>query len=128
MAQTALDPESFLPLTPIIFHILMALTTDDRHGYGIIKEVEAITDGQVIIQTGTLYQAIKRLLKSSLIEAVESKIDPQLDDERRRYYALSGLGKKVLNEEVLRLEQMLRLAQSRKIVGSGHAANIGSAN
>jgi DNA-binding PadR family transcriptional regulator len=119
MESEASDPHAFLPLTSVVFHILMALTTEERHGYGIIKEVEALTDGQVNIQTGTLYQAIKRLLRLGLIEGVESKIDPQLDDQRRRYYALSGLGKNVLNEEVLRLEKMLQLAQSKKILDSG---------
>jgi DNA-binding PadR family transcriptional regulator len=128
MEYIAPTPHSFLPLTPIVFHILMALTTEERHGYGIIKEVQALTDGQVNIQTGTLYQAIKRLLEAGLVEAVESKVDPQLDDQRRRYYALSGLGEEVLKQEVLRLEKMLQLARSKKILGSGKVSRIHKAS
>lgn len=115
------DPQTFLPLTPIVFHILVALSGEERHGYGIIKEVEASTGGQVMIQTGTLYQAIKRLLQAGLIQEVESRIDPALDDERRRYYALSGMGRKVLREEVLRLERMVQLARANQVPGTDKA-------
>ena len=117
MELSSKDPQSFLPLTPIVFHILLALSGEERHGYGIIKEVEASTEGQVLIQTGTLYQAIKRLLKAGLIREVESRIDPALDDERRRYYALSGMGKRVLSEEVMRLERMVQLAHANQVPG-----------
>ena len=109
------NPSSFLPLTPVVLHILMALAQEPRHGYGIIKEVKESTRGEVTLQTGTLYQAIRRLLKTGLIREVDSKVDPELDDERRRYYALSGLGRKVLSEEVRRLEGLVRLARARKI-------------
>jgi len=119
MESSAKEPQSFLPLTPVVFHILMALSRENRHGYAIIKDVEASTEGRVIIQTGTLYQAIKRLLDVSMIHSVESKVDPELDDERRRYYALSGLGMKVLAEEVLRLERMVNLARANQILGPG---------
>ncbi len=112
------EQQSFLPLTPIVFHILLTLSSQDRHGFGIIKEVEASTGGQVRIQTGTLYQAIKRLLGAGLINEVESKVDPELDDERRRYYALTGLGNKVLNEEALRLERLVDLARANQVLGS----------
>ncbi len=118
------EPQSFLPLTPIVFHILLTLSSQDRHGYGIIKEVEARTEGQVRIQTGTLYQAIKRLLGAGLIREVESKVDPELDDERRRYYALTGLGNKVLNEEALRLERLVNLARANQVIGSQRSGLI----
>ena len=109
------SPSSFLPLTPVVLHILMALAQEPRHGYGIIKEVKESTRGEVTLQTGTLYQAIRRLLETGLIREVDSKVDPELDDERRRYYALSGLGRKALSEEVRRLEGLVRLARARKI-------------
>ena len=116
MAKTAAqDPGSFLPLTPVVFHILLALAKEERHGYGIIKEVQESTKGAVSLQTGTLYQAIRRLLEAGLIKEVDSKVDPELDDERRRYYALSELGKRVLSEEVRRLEDMVRLAHAKRI-------------
>ena len=121
--ESAIDPNDFLPLTPIVFHILMVLNAKERHGYGIMKEVEVLTDGEVRIQTGTLYQAIKRLLKAGLIEQAVSKIDPQLDDQRRRYYALSGLGNQVLTEEILRLEKMVALARSQEILSTGSAGS-----
>ena len=121
MDSASQEPRSFLPLTPVVFHILMALSTEDRHGYAIIKEVEASTEGRVLIQTGTLYQAIKRLLDAGLIRSAESKMDPKLDDERRRYYALSGIGKKVLSEEAMRLERMVSLAHAKQVLGSGKA-------
>ena len=116
MAKTAAqDQGSFLPLTPVVFHILLALAKEERHGYGIIKEVQESTEGTVTLQTGTLYQAIRRLLEAGLIKEVDSKVDPELDDERRRYYALSELGKRVLSEEVRRLEDMVRLAHAKRI-------------
>jgi DNA-binding PadR family transcriptional regulator len=124
MESSSKEPQSFLPLTPIVFHILLTLSSQDRHGYGIIKEVEARTEGQVRIQTGTLYQAIKRLLGAGLISEVESKVDPELDDERRRYYALTGLGIKVLNEEALRLERLVNLARANQVLGSQISGSI----
>jgi DNA-binding PadR family transcriptional regulator len=124
MESSSKEPQSFLPLTPIVFHILLTLSSQDRHGYGIIKEVEARTEGRVRIQTGTLYQAIKRLLGAGLISEVESKVDPELDDERRRYYALTGLGIKVLNEEALRLERLVNLARANQVLGSQISGSI----
>ena len=118
------DPQSFLPLTPVVFHILMALSSNDRHGYAIIKEVDSSTEGQVRIQTGTLYQAIKRLLDAGLIRSVESKVDPKLDDERRRYYTLSDLGMQVLSEEALRLERMVSLARANQVLGAGKSGLV----
>jgi DNA-binding PadR family transcriptional regulator len=117
MESSSSEPRNFLPLTPIVFHMLLALSNEDLHGYAIIKEVKSSTDGRVNIQTGTLYQAIKRLLDVGLIQSVESKIDPKLDDERRRYYSLSDLGMKILSEEASRLEGMVKLARSKNILG-----------
>jgi len=116
------EPRTFLPLTPVVFHILMALSSENRHGYAIIKEVQTTTEGRVNIQTGTLYQAIKRLLDSGVINETDSKVDPALDDQRRRYYTLSGLGKRVLSEEAQRLESMVKLARAKQVLSSGQAA------
>lgn len=105
-------------LTPAVFHILLALMDQERHGYGIMKEVEALTDREVILRPGTLYQAIKRMLESGLIEESAERPDPALDDERRRYYKLSGLGRKTAQVEIERLRKLLRIA-SKKLVRSG---------
>ncbi|MFN2123645.1 MAG: PadR family transcriptional regulator, partial [Candidatus Promineifilaceae bacterium] len=89
----------YLPLTPSVFHILLALADGEKHGYAIMREVENSTAGRVSMGPGTLYGAIKRLLKSGLIAETAERPDPALDDARRRYYALSGLGRDVLAAE-----------------------------
>jgi len=86
-------PNSFLPLKPAAFHILLSLTDAERHRYGIMQEVLFRTDGRVKLGPGTLYGAIKRLLADGLIAESEGRPDPQLDDERRRYYGLTELGR-----------------------------------
>ena len=121
MATHYKDPKNSLPLTPAVFHILLALVDEDRHGYGIMKDVEFRTEGRVLLKPGTLYQAVKRLLEAGLIEAADEKIDADLNDERRRYYHLTGLGQKVLSEEVLRLKRMIQLARTKHVLGAGEA-------
>jgi DNA-binding PadR family transcriptional regulator len=79
-----------IPLTPAVFHILLALADKERHGYGIMKEVAARTDGKVILGPGTLYGTISRLLEAGLIKESEERSDPQLNDERRRFYRITG--------------------------------------
>lgn len=118
------NPKSLIPLTPAVFHILLALSDEDRHGYGIMKDVEFRTDGQVLLKPGTLYQAIKRLLEAGLIEKADEKIDANINDERRLYYHLTGFGQKVLSEEAHRLEQMVQLARSKQILGEGKASLV----
>lgn len=122
MATHFNNPKNSQPLTPAVFHILLALVDEDRHGYGIMKDVEFRTEGRVLLKPGTLYQAIKRLLEAGLIEAADEKIDADLNDERRRYYHLTGLGQNVLNEEVLRLKQMIQLARTKHVLGAGKVA------
>ena len=97
------NPESELPLSPAVFHILLALADEERHGYGIMQEVKYRTDGQVHLVPGTLYGAIKRLLEKGIIEELDERPDPELNDERRRYYRLSDFGLKVLTAEAERL-------------------------
>ena len=111
------EPESFLRLTPAMFHILMALAKGDRHGYAIMRDIETNTDGRFRIGPGTLYGSIKRMLASGWIEEVNERPDPDLDDERRRYYRLTGLGRQVAEAEARRLASMVRLARDAQLLG-----------
>jgi DNA-binding PadR family transcriptional regulator len=111
---TTNDPNKLLPLTPAVFHILLALMDQERHGYGIMKEVEAQTEGEMLLRPGTLYQAVKRMLELGLIEESDERPDPALDDERRRYYKLSGLGRKTAAAEAERLRKLLRIASEKQ--------------
>ena len=85
------DPSDFLPLPVAQLHILLALATGEKHGYAIMGEVEVLTEGAVTMGPGTLYGTVKRMLKSGLVEETDERPDPELDDERRRYYRLTGL-------------------------------------
>jgi len=105
-----------LPLSPAVFHILLALADEERHGYGIMQEVERRTDGQVQLGPGTLYGAIKRLLANHLIVEVDERPDPDLDDERRRYYRLTDFGLGVLSAEAARLDEMVRQARAKQLL------------
>lgn len=110
------EPESFLPLRPSVFHILLALSDGDLHGYGIMQEVSEHTGGQIRLGPGTLYGAIKRLLGSRLIVETDERPDPELDDERRRYYRLSDLGQQVLKAEARRISKMVSVAQNKRLI------------
>lgn len=107
------DPQSLLPLTAAMFHVLVAMADGDRHGYAIIKDVAERTNGEVELGTGTLYGILKRLLAEGL--AVESKRPAaRNDDERRRYYRLTDFGKRVVGAETRRLEAMVRAARGTR--------------
>ena len=107
------NPESFLPLTPAMFHVLLALADAERHGYAIMEQVSSTTDGQMKMGPGTLYGTIKRLLEPKLIEESEERPAPELDDERRRYYRLTRLGRRVLEAEVMRYARALKIARKK---------------
>ena len=109
-------PEEFLPLTPAMFHILLALADKERHGYHIMREVDERTEGNVKLGPGTLYGSIKRMMGDGLIEELEERPDPELDDERRRYYRLTDFGFRVATAEAQRLEQMVRSARAKKLL------------
>jgi DNA-binding PadR family transcriptional regulator len=111
------DPEELLPLTPAVFHILLALADTERHGYGIMQEIALRTDGKVRMGPGTLYGSIKRMLAEGLIEELGERPDPDLDDERRRYYRLTDFGLRVAQVEARRLAQLVNVAQFKQLLG-----------
>lgn len=116
MKNTERNPEALLPLTPTVFHILLALVDSERHGYGIMQEVLKHTDGAMHMGPGTLYGSIKRLLADGLIEPAGERSDPTLDDERRRYYRLTDFGQRVAFAEAQRLEQLVHIAQAKSLL------------
>jgi DNA-binding PadR family transcriptional regulator len=103
------------PLTPAVFHILLALADGSKHGYAIMQEVEVVTGGRSKMGPGTLYGSIKRLLAAGLIAEEQERPDPELDDERRRYYRLTGYGSDALRAEVRRLADLVHLARRKRI-------------
>jgi DNA-binding PadR family transcriptional regulator len=107
--------DQVLPLTPTVFHILLALADQERHGYGIMQEVTMMTQNRVRMGPGTLYGSIKRMLKANLIEESDERPDPELDDERRRYYRLTDFGRQVLAAEARRLSTLIDVAQAKHI-------------
>jgi DNA-binding PadR family transcriptional regulator len=113
----AATPESHLPLAPATFQILLALVDGERHGYAIMKEVAERTEGAVRLGPGTLYGALKRLLEGGLVEEGGERADPELGDERRRYYRLTGFGLQVARAEARRLDAMVRAARRKKLIG-----------
>lgn len=116
MKHSQSDPESMLPLTPAVFHILLALADGERHGYGIMQEVTARTNGKLRMGPGTLYGSIKRMLADGLIAESGERPDPALDDERRRYYRLTDLGLRVAQAEAQRLAQLVRVSQIKHLL------------
>ena len=109
------ETTNFLPLTVPVFHILLALSDGERHGYAILQEIESKSDGAVKLGTGTLYTAIKRMLASGLIERTQSRLEPERDDERRRYYRISKLGKRIAAAEAARLDALVGLARAKRV-------------
>ena len=105
-------PESLLPLTPAVFHILLAVADEDRHGYAIIQEVAERTRGEVKLSAGTLYRSIQRMLDDDLIVETSERPAPDEDDERRRYYRITPFGTAVARAEMRRLSQLVRLARA----------------
>jgi len=117
MSKTLQNPEELLPLTPAVFNILLALADGEKHGYGIMLEVEANTKGQVIMGPGTLYGSIKRMLKAELIKESDERADPEMDDQRRKYYKLTNLGRRVLSMEAERLASQVMIARAKNVLG-----------
>ena len=111
------DPTALLPLPVSEFQILLALTDEERHGYGIKREVADRTRGDVQLGPGTLYGSIKRMVASGLIEESDERPDPEMDDERRRYYRITPLGKQVAVAEARRMERLVGIARAKRLIG-----------
>lgn len=120
MANILPAPESFLPLPPATFHILIAVAEQDRHGYAIIQDVEERTGGELRLSAGTLYRSIQRMLEQGLLVETTERPAPEFDDERRRYYRITPFGTKVAKAEARRLSQLVRMARARGFVPAGH--------
>ena len=116
MTESEHDPQSLLPLTTAVFHILLALTDKERHGYDIMQEIAYRTNGQVNLGPGTLYGAIKRLRIAGVIEEVDERADPNLNDERRRYYRLTDFGQRVVKAEAERLALLVEQARAKHLL------------
>jgi DNA-binding PadR family transcriptional regulator len=112
------DPEELLPLTPAMFHILLALADSERHGYDIMREVDERTEGKVRLGPGTLYGSIKRMLNDGLVEELDERPDPELDDERRRYYRLTDFGYRLAVAEAQRLARLVKTARIKKLLSA----------
>jgi len=124
MAKPENDPTSQLPLTPAVFHVLLALAGGERHGYAIMQEVMQSTEGQIKMGPGTLYGTVKRLLEAQLIEESDNRPDPHLDDERRRYYRLTGVGEQVVRAEARRYADIVAIARGKKVIGKAALVSL----
>jgi DNA-binding PadR family transcriptional regulator len=116
MPKDQADPDSFLPLPTAVFHILVALADGDRHGYSIMQDVAARTDGKVRLSAGTLYSSIRRMLEQGLVEELRDSPDPASQDERRRYYRLTGFGRRVAAADAKRLSDLLSQARATGLI------------
>ena len=110
--------KSNTPLTPAVLHILLALSTQERHGYGIMKEVESDSQGKVKMGPGTLYGSIGRMIEAGLIRESDKRVDPEMDDERRVYYKITGLGRESLAAELDRYREVVAVARQKRLAPS----------
>jgi DNA-binding PadR family transcriptional regulator len=122
MVKRRFDPEPYLPLTPAMFQVLLALADGEKHGYAIIKEVPRRTGGKVRLSAGTLYALIKRFEHDGLIVESDERPDPALDDERRRYYRLSEKGRLLAIAEARRMEEAVDDARAKMLLGRPRTA------
>lgn len=112
------------PLTPAVLHILLALSTEDRHGYGIMKQVKSDSHGKVNMGPGTLYGSIGRMMDAGLIDESNKKKDPEMDDERRVYYQITGAGRKTLAAELERYRQVVAVAGQKQLTSLKNAYDL----
>ena len=110
---------ALLPLKPQDFHILFVLLDGDRHGYGMVKEIERQTDGQIRLEAGNLYRSVRRLIKQGLIAETDRRPAPESDDERRRYYSVTEFGRQVVAAETDRMRAVVAAAEARLVVSDG---------
>ena len=126
MAKNKTDPGEMPPLTPAVFHVLLALTGGERHGYAIMQEVAESTDGRMKMGPGTLYGTIRRLLEARMIEESDERPGPEMDDERRRYYRLTAAGQRAVKAEARRYAELAELARRKRLLGKPiRAARVG---
>jgi DNA-binding PadR family transcriptional regulator len=124
MPETSPTSQDFGPLTPAIYHILLALVEGERHGYSIMRDVAAFSNGQVHPGPTTLYRSIKQMLEQGLIIETEERRDPALDDERRRYYRMTPLGWQALRAETRRLAHLVELARAKGVLAGQDIPDI----
>jgi DNA-binding PadR family transcriptional regulator len=103
------------PLTPAVLHILLALSTQERHGYGIMKQVESDSQGKVKMGPGTLYGSLGRMIEAGFIRESDKRVDPKMDDERRVYYKITGLGQTALSAELERYREVVAVAKQKRL-------------
>ena len=108
-----------MPLRPVEFHILLALAGEERHGYAILQEVAALTDGDLEIEPGTLYRALHRMLRDGWVAESARRPAADLDDERRRYYRITPAGRRVASAEAARLQRLVSVARAHRLLTSG---------
>jgi len=108
-----------MPLRPVEFHVLLALAGDERHGYAILQEVAALTDGELEIEPGTLYRALHRMLRDGWVVESARRPAADVDDERRRYYRITAAGRRVASAEAARLARLVALARAHKLLTHG---------
>jgi DNA-binding PadR family transcriptional regulator len=116
MARHNRKADELLPLTPGMFHVLIALADGEKHGYAIIKEVVRRTDGAIRLSAGTLYTLIRRFVQDGVVAESSERPDPALDDERRRYYRLTPFGRDVARAEAARMEATLSMARAKNLI------------
>jgi len=119
------SPQELLPLTPPVFHILVALSDEERHGYGIMLDVARQTNDALQLGPGTLYGCLKRMLAAGMVEESDVRPDPELDDERRRYYRMTPLGRRVVRAETQRLAGAVSAAKARHLFDRPNAGVMG---
>lgn len=107
--------KSNTPLTPAVLHILLALSTQERHGYGIMKQVESDSQGKVKMGPGTLYGSIGRMMDAGLLRESDKRVDPEMDDERRVYYKITALGLEALTAELDRYREVVAVAKQKQL-------------
>ena len=112
------------PLTPAVLHILLALSTEERHGYGIMKQVRSDSHGKVKMGPGTLYGSLGRMIEAGLIRESDKRIDTEMDDERRIYYQITGLGQKALAAELERYREVVAAAKQKRFLPNTFAYGL----
>ena len=120
------EPESSLPLTPAVLDIMVALGNEEMHGYAIMREVRRRTEGRRRLAPGTLYRSLKQMEERGWVVESEERPEPSLDDERRRYYRLTDLGRRVALAELERLEGLVRAGRSKGFVPSTRPSGAGA--